>query len=160
MEKKEQKTFFFKALIITAFILLANIGVFFYKFGSNFTGYSVSEGILKSYNEISKTSKILLIAQWMAVLIVLVFIFVSDMGVRRKEIIDIKSKKIAEKSGTDLDTLYSVLQEKKKLRLSTIAKSFNVDEDIAMEWCKILESGNLAYIDYPGIGEPVIRLSK
>lgn len=156
---QEKKPLFLKTLLIAAFILLANFGFFAYNYRNNFSGFAISNGIEKTYSQISMTSKILFAVQWAFILLVLVFVLVRDVRVKSKgkEVSYIKANKVSGKSATDLDTLYSILQERGKLKLSTIAKAFNVDKDIAMEWCRILEAGNLASIDYPGVGEPVIK---
>ena len=64
---------------------------------------------------------------------------------------------MSEESKTDLDTLYNILKDKKQLRTSSIAKLFKVNKETALNWCKILESGNLAVLDYSS-GDPVVRV--
>lgn len=59
---------------------------------------------------------------------------------------------------TDLDVLYDLLKEEKRLSLSTIAKTFAVSNEVVESWCKILESGNLGEVHYPRLGEPELRL--
>lgn len=161
MTGKEGKSAFFKAIIVAGFILLANIGFFAYIYKNNFTGFSISsilDGFVKTSSGISQVSKIFFISQWVLILVILISVFVYDHIGKTKEIVEIKSKRVSGKFSTDLDTLYSILQDKKKLKISTISKAFNVSEEVAMDWCKILESGNLAVIDYPGVGQPVIKL--
>ena len=160
MKEKEEKPGFFKLLILAGFIFLANIGFFAYKYRGNFSGYAISEGIVKTYTGISPLSKILFASQWIAIFIALIFMLFRDKKLisRTSDIKAINLKRVSGKSATDLDALYSILQEKKKLKISTISKAFSINEDTAFEWCKILESGNLAVIDYPGVGEPVVKI--
>ena len=158
MKEKEEKPGFFKLLILAGFIFLANIGFFAYKYRGNFSGYAISEGIIKTYTGISPLSKILFASQWIVIFIALIFMLFRDRRLRKTDIQAISSKRALGKSATDLDTLYSILKEKKKLKISTISKAFNISKDTAFEWCKILESGNLAVIDYPGVGEPVVKI--
>lgn len=58
---------------------------------------------------------------------------------------------------TDFDILYKALRTFKKLTLSEIAQSFDIDEKKAEEWCKLLEDHKLAILHYPAIGEPELR---
>ena len=85
-----------------------------------------------------------------------------DKGVSedKKELKSINLDQVSRSSETDLDVLYKLLKEKGKLRISTIAKAFKVDKDLAMEWGKTLEEGKLAIIDYPRFSGPVIKLVK
>ncbi|MFH1711596.1 MAG: hypothetical protein ABH840_04755 [Nanoarchaeota archaeon] len=161
MKEKEEKPGFFKLLILAGFIFLANAGFFTYKYRGNFSGYAISDGIVKTYTGISPLSKIIFAVQWVVILLALTFMLFRDRRLksRTSDINAIHSKKLSGKSATDLDTLYSILQEKKKLKISTISKAFKINKDTAFEWCKILESGNLAVIDYPGIGEPVVKIT-
>jgi len=64
-----------------------------------------------------------------------------------------------EESGTSLDALYDLLQEKKIMRVEDIASHFSVSKELVMEWGKILEAGELATISSPRIGKPVIKLA-
>ena len=159
---KEENPIFRKVVLIVCIIFLANVGMLIYTFKSSstsFTGFSIGENISKTYASIPFSSKISLLIQWLLLLFVLIFAYIKDKGVksRKQELSGINLQKVAGK-GTDLDTLYALLQKKKQLRISTISKIFKINKDIAMDWCKTLESGNLAVIDYPGLGEPVVNL--
>ena len=68
------------------------------------------------------------------------------------------SKNPQKNSSTNLDDFYELLKERGKLEIPEIAKIFNIDEELAMDWCKILESGDLATIDSPRFGTPTIEL--
>jgi hypothetical protein len=59
---------------------------------------------------------------------------------------------------TDLDLLYSALKDNKRIKVSDIAQSFNVSEELVLEWGKILESGGLAEINYPRFGKAEISI--
>jgi hypothetical protein len=162
---KEEKPVFFKAILIVLFIILINLGVFFYFFGSGFstglTGMSIKKVINDAYTGLSKNSKIFLISQWSLLILFLIFAFVRDKLVVSKGRKVLKSDlKSLGKSKTDLDSLYSVLQKKKQLKILSISKAFKVKKSIAMKWCETLEEGNLAVIDYPTLGGPVLKLKK
>jgi len=160
---KEEKQIFSKVVVIIGIILLINMGLFFYRGKSpsgGLTGLSVKEMVTEVYKTTPFTLKIFLGAQWILLILLLIFAFREDRKVksRKKELEGIDLKKMTPKQGTDLDTLYNILKNKKQLRISTISKVFNINDKIAIEWCKILESGNLAILDYPGIGEPIVKL--
>ena len=45
----------------------------------------------------------------------------------------------------------------KEISIRDIGEIFKIKSDIALDWSKILEKGNLAIIDYPRFGRPVLR---
>ncbi len=160
---KEEKPIFSKVMVVLGAIFLVNIFSFFYKYGNfnkGFTGFSIAETLTKVL-DIPLSSKIFLLVQWAALIFLLFFTIIKDKGMksRKNELSGIDLKKVSKTSGTDLDALYKILQEKKELRISTISKLFHVDKDIATEWCKILESSNLVEIDYPRMSEPVVKIA-
>ena len=61
------------------------------------------------------------------------------------------------KTNTDLDLLYFLLREKKKLKIPTISKIFKIDKEKALEWCRILESHDYVIINYPSLSEPEVE---
>src|SRR3989344_179326 len=75
----------------------------------------------------------------------------------RKKVLDLRNFH-SSRTTTDLDALYEVLKEKKKLSLSTIANTFNISTALVYEWGKILENGGLAKIEYPRFKEPILTL--
>ena len=50
---------------------------------------------------------------------------------------------------TDLDILYKILKEKKRMRINLIAKTFEISEEQALDWGKILEDNKIATLEYP-----------
>jgi hypothetical protein len=115
-----------------------------------------------TYSKISPTSRILILVQWLAVLILAGFYLGKGILNLKKETknipskSEIKVKKI--KPETDLDLVYKLFQKEKILRLEIISKTFGVTDEVSMEWCKILESGKLIKISYPLVGDPKIEL--
>ena len=71
-----------------------------------------------------------------------------------------RTEKNTSKSKTDLDALYSELKDKKRIKISSISKAFGISKELALEWAKILESGDLASIEYPNMSEPIIVLNE
>ncbi len=164
VKRRGEKTLFLRVLFVSAFLFIINLGGYAFKFGGlsgGITGFSVGDTFIKAYQEISFTARVFLIVQWGVVLVLLLVISVRDKGVksRKKELEGIDINKVSQK-GTDLDVLYKILESKKQVRVSTIAKTFKVKKDTALNWAKMLESSNLATIEYPGFGgEPVLKIS-
>ena len=161
---KEEKLVFHRVFLAVIFIFSAGVIIFFYKYGNfnkGLTGLSIKETFSDAYTNLPQSSKIFLVIQWGILIFVLIFSYIKDKKIilGKNELAGIDLKKMSEKQGTDLDTLYNLLQTKKKLNLSTISRVFNIDEEVAIEWCKILEYGNLAVIDYSA-GSPLIRLNE
>ncbi len=163
---KGEKTISSRVVIIVVFILLINVfGLLFnygnLRFNKTLTGNSIVNTLSKTYGTMPFLSKIFFIVQWSALFLVIFIALFRDKGIinRKKEIAGVDLSKMSKNSKTDLDTLYNIIQNKKEIRVSTISKLFKVNKDVAMEWCRILESGNLAVIDYPGFGEPVVKLA-
>jgi hypothetical protein len=160
---KEEKPIFLKVFLVIVIILIINLFFFSLKLrGKPMTGMTIGDKIYEAYGEISLSSKIFLGAQWLVLLVILMGIFIKDRNLRSKgaeeELDGIDMDSMSEKNGTDLDTLYNILKEKKKMRISNIAKIFKVKKEVAMEWCKILESGNLITFEYISAKEPVARI--
>ena len=61
---------------------------------------------------------------------------------------------------TDIDILYKMLKEKKNISLSEISKAFNINKELALEWCKTLETAELAEIQYSTFKEVVLTLKE
>lgn len=161
---KEEKLVFYRVFLAVIFIFSAGVIIFFYKYGNfnkGLTGLSIKETFSDAYTNIPQSSKIFLAIQWGILIFILMLSYIRDKKIilGKNEFAEIDLKKMSEKQGTDLDILYNLLQNKKKLNLSTISRVFNINEEVAMEWCRILESGNLAVIDYPAEG-PLVRLNE
>jgi len=160
---KEAKPVFLKVFLIVAVILVINLAFLFYFYGGlsgGMTGFSIGGSFSKIYAEMPQYSKIFIAFEWTILIFILIGAFIRDIGVKRNEVAGIDIGDMTGKTGTDLDKLYSILQNKNQVRISTISKAFKVNKEIAMGWCKILESGNLAVIDYPGVGEPILKLNE
>lgn len=162
-EDKEDNLNFKRISKIVVIVFFINIAAFILKIGKNIkgvTGMSI-KSLSQTYTEIPTPSKIFLIIQWILLIGLLLFVSMRDKRIKtaKQDAVGINIKKMSSKNGTDLDTLYNLLKKRKQVRISTIEKLFNIKKNTAMEWCKILESGNLAVIDYPA-GGPVLKISK
>ena len=168
---KGERKLFLRVFAVVVLIFFINIAVFFIKFGdiddgseavnqSGFTGLSVGEDVADLYISLPFVSKIFLMVQWGLLLLLLIYVGFRDKEVSKNqnELAGLDLNQIRKKSETDLDALYTLLKQKQQLRVATVSKAFDIKEDLAMEWGKILESGRLAYIDYPKFGGPLIRV--
>ena len=68
-------------------------------------------------------------------------------------------KRIGNRARTDIDKLYSLLKRKKSLKLGEIVDTFGINQEQALDWCKILENNELVTINYPTFAEPEIEIS-
>jgi hypothetical protein len=161
--KKEDGLLFPRILLIALVAFFLNIINLMYRFkkqAPSLTGFSVVSKVGEVYSSLPTTSKLVLFLQLGVFILILLYAAFKDRGVLedRKELDEIDLKETAKQSETDLDTLYKLLKEKNKLRISTIAKAFKINKDLAMEWGKTLEEGGLAIIDYPRFTGPVLKL--
>jgi DeoR/GlpR family transcriptional regulator of sugar metabolism len=53
---------------------------------------------------------------------------------------------------TRLDSIYEEVKKNKKLPLTEIAQKFDVSEEQAESWAKLLESQGLVMLSYPAVG--------
>lgn len=58
---------------------------------------------------------------------------------------------------TGIDTLYSMVKEKKSLGAVEAAKSLKVSEETVTEWANIMEEHEMLRVHYPLFGRPVLR---
>lgn len=158
-----------KVLLVLLFFVLMNVGFWSYssyKNGGEFsssgglTGMSITDSVKATFVGLSLTQKIVFFIQLFVVLLIIFFLVAREIGKRRRNDEISRSSVVAgsKGKGTDLDSLYAALKQKKKIHLSSISRGFKVSRDTAMEWCKILESSNLASIEYPALGESYIRI--
>ncbi len=159
--EKERGLIFWKTSLIAVFLVFANFGIYFFNGKNSITGFSIKSSFQDIYANLSLTSKILIISVFVLLILAVIIAFFKDRKTIkvRNENLKLAVSKKSDSSKTDLDSLYSLLKEKKQIKLISLPKAFNVDENIIMEWCKILESSNLASIEYPGIrGKPILVL--
>jgi len=58
---------------------------------------------------------------------------------------------------TDFDRLVDLVNQKEVVKLSDVAKKFNINQKQAEEWGKILDARNLLHLHYPAFGGPELR---
>ncbi len=137
----------------------------FYQSGSpsfNIFGSTLLENYNQKYFFYSLPSKITLIFE-LSLLIFFLFMLTvlnKNDGKDEKYLMDLKEKYLKEKHTTDLDILYNILKEKKRLEIGKIPKLFAITKLDAENWSEILESGNLAVIHAPKIGDRELVLNE
>lgn len=62
-----------------------------------------------------------------------------------------------DKYETDIDKLYRIVDKYKIVKLSEVKKVFNITNEKAEEWAKILETHDLIKIHYPPFGEAELK---
>ena len=64
--------------------------------------------------------------------------------------------KLAQKTETQLDVLYDLLEKNNSLKLTYIMQTFSINKEEAIEWCNILMGSGLAELKYPAFGDPIL----
>lgn len=162
---KEEKPLFPRILLVVVIAFFLNIINLVYKLkklSPSLTGFSVIVKVGEMYSSLPTTLKAILFIQWGVFIVLLLYAAFKDKGISedKNELKALNLKEISKSSETDLDVLYKLLKEKNKLRISTIAKAFKIDKDLAMEWGKTMEESKLVVIDYPRFSGPVLKLAK
>src|SRR3989338_5627907 len=169
----KRSRFLFMFAVVLIFIPIVHTTGHFYFFGTGIQGFretglsglsvgerDVGEDATGIYSIDSSISQIIVIGEWIAVFMFMIIAFARSRSRSRDEFNELKISlgKIKGERDTDLDKLYGALQERKRIGFGVIAKAFNVHGKVVHEWAKILESGKLANIDYPRVGDPEIVL--
>ena len=148
---------------VVGLLVLALVGFYIFEgvgFVNAVSGNFVSVKVTQIYETSSFDNRLSLLFKFVAGIIIVVLIFLIIRKIRKKRD-SIKQDFFKEKTGasrTDLDTLYEVLKRKKKVNMYDVERAFKIDSKVAIEWAKILENGDLAVIDYPRFGKPVLLL--
>ena len=153
---KEEKPIFLRTFSIVLILLVIEAGLI-YLASIKDIHYLTGLSILTENFSIPPT---FLLIQVPVILFILIFAYIRSKGIqkRKMEIREIDVQQFSKKSKTELDALYNILKTKKELSIRSIANLFKIEEDLAMEWARILESGELVTIDYPGFGVPRVFL--
>ncbi|MCH7850438.1 MAG: hypothetical protein IH845_02235 [Nanoarchaeota archaeon] len=143
MEKviKEEKPIFLKIFSVILIILVTESIAIFYAARKGFP-----------------IPKVLLILQIPLIIFMLGFAYIKNRRIWKRKIDEygINLSVISKNSKTDLDAFYTILKNKKEISVISVSNLFKIKEDLAMEWSRILESGGLATIEYPGFGSPKV----
>lgn len=128
---------------------------------SSVSGLVIAEENKEETNGINLKEKIILGAEWVLVMaIFLKLIIQNSMEIKEYDLTITKEKAKKEITRTDLDTLYNLLKEKKKIPVKALTIFFKVDEIIIISWAKVLEEAGLITIHYPNFGHPILILNE
>src|SRR3989344_9070373 len=171
MKKRGHVSIYGILLTVVFAIALTNTGIYFILDNktnqTTISGLAIENSSESAENQIiqppartNKTSQFIIIIEWTVLVLVILAGFAFEKMHHKKEdqnYIELHLPQ-KEKGKTDLDLLYDLLKEKKKIKVWAIAKLFNVSEDIVLEWARILEAGNLALLNYPKFGDAEVAL--
>ncbi len=150
--------------LVVLFLIVAAWPILSYKIKSpsgSITGNSIKEVIGDFYETSSVNKRIFILSQIILFIVVIAAIFLIVSKFRTHVVLkknDFMVSDGSKRSHTDLDILYQMLKKKGEINMQDIESAFNINSDIALGWSKILESGDLAELDYPRFGKPVLRL--
>jgi hypothetical protein len=115
----------------------------------------VGEKIQEGYPINAPVSRAIVIVQWVLVFVVAAGFYASSRIKLNRDCWDLRRMKKSQNrgDGTDLDVLYELLKEKKRIKFEVISKVFNIDDDLVRDWSRMLEESNLAFVDYPSFGD-------
>jgi len=161
MEKK-------RGIAITAVMVLIlsslNLFLFFNKKGPSYS--SLSGMFVQEIPELPLNMDISLVAfvgQWIILLLIIILTYTKFLKHKKNEVTKgdynaVKQKKT--KAGTDMDVLYNLLKNKKRLNTKAVSELFKIPKEKALEWAKILENHDLAIVEYPTFSDPEIILNE
>jgi len=150
--------------LVVLFLIIAAWPVLSYKINSpseSITGNSIREVVGDFYETSSVNKRIFILSQIVLFIVIIVAIFVIISKFRTHVVLrkaDFMVSDGSKRSHTDLDILYQMLKKRGEINMQDIESAFNVNPDIALGWSKVLENGDLAELDYPRFGKPVLRL--
>lgn len=154
-----EKSYNHRALVLAFIFLFVNFAVYFFKFRTEISGNAISD-ILNFSGELS-AGLVIFILQWFALVIFVIVLYIRHLRRKVKVNNNINLNNFSaiknSKSGTDMDVLYLILEEKGELNISMISELFKVNKEKALGWCKILEEHNLAHLAYPAFSEPILK---
>ncbi len=154
----------FLAFLVGLFLVTMSWPYLSYQAGDNdvsITGNSIREAVDIFYETSSLNQRIFILSQIFLLIIIVIAAFIVVRKFKTKEKLvktDYVVKNEERRSRTDLDVLYEMLKRKKEIDLEDVEGAFKVAPDIALGWAKVLENGDLAEVDYPRFGKPVLRL--
>ncbi len=151
-------------ILVGLFLVVANWPYLYHYFSAvtgAITGNSIKEVIGTFYETSSISQRIFILSQIILLIIIVVAVFIiakrvsSKGNLTKKDYITTGENR---RSRTDLDVLYEMLKKRKEIRMESVEQAFRVKPGIALEWFKVLENGELAEINYPRFGKPMLSL--
>jgi uncharacterized membrane protein len=151
-------------LLVGLFLVVVSWPYLFYDVESRDGGISGNSirDVLGSFYEMSSINqRIFILVQVVLLIVIVIAVFFIVRKFRHKQTFskgDYVVKDGGKRSRTDLDVLYEMLKKRKEIDLEDVERVFKVSSEVALGWAKVLENGELAEIDYPRFGKPVLRL--
>lgn len=153
---------FFVLFLVIVLVIAAAHSVYYL---GGFDGLGISGSVVDdsevdgivSFSPRSSLSRVILFIEWEAIVLLFIFVLLRRKNLTKKELQELTFLKQNIKNEgltTDIDNLNQLLKKKGRARLSTVAKLYNINKDIAMGWGKTLEAAHLAVIEYPRFSEP------
>ena len=126
------------------------------------SGLAIAKDLKYSHPNSSGLSFSIIGIEWLVLVTMIIFFVVNQKISLKTQEVSYRIKRNYNKysTKTDLDLFYELLINYNQLNISTAAKLFNVEKENIIEWGNILESKNLAYVDYPSIGEARVMLRR
>ncbi|MDP4040006.1 MAG: hypothetical protein Q8P57_05505 [Candidatus Pacearchaeota archaeon] len=175
MEKRGTHRFAKIGIFLLIIISISHLSIHYLIYGTGIQGFAKNgiSGIAVGETQIFQETQInsiksifgapgkslmIILVEWVLLATFTTFTLVKHKINIRSEIASIDLEKRYKKSPnkTDLDILYDMLQENESISLSAISKIFRVNKETALQWTETLESGRLAYLKYPRMGEPLL----
>lgn len=162
---KKEGRFLSMALALLVLVIAIHSTVHFSAYGASISGFAVDGQETNGQSSsplVFSGSLVFLVLEWAVLIGGLIYSYTQvrlAMNQEYHELSAIKNKPLS-KNATDIDKMYAFLKEKKSLRVATIAKVFEVDQELVENWAKTLETANFAILTYPRIGGPKILLKE
>ena len=164
MKKKSSRIGRAMLIILTMIILISSHLYYLFDkplnlklFSNGISGKAIMDEIDQKKIEINFKERIILGVEWILVIMIFLRLLIQSKARFKEYEVVITHERLKQGiSNTDLDTLYSMLKEKKKLPVKALAIYFKVDESTIISWARILEEANLLTIHYPSFSHPIL----
>ena len=169
MIKKRANTKWLKlvAEIITLLVLTHTFYIFYssnkQELQVGISGSTVTEETSEASTNLATNKRLILGGEWLLVISILIVTLIKakmELQTVVDEVIITPQKTRPSISRTDIDSMYDIVKEKKRLKVRTLAKYFKVDDNTILEWARVLEEENLITVHSPTIGDPQIILNE
>ena len=134
-------------IVITSIVLILSLANLFATYLGFYESFPEISDFLSStliiQNKQFPMTNIVLASSLLLILISAIILLISLIKQKKHKILQKAYLDIKEKHGkfnTDLDALYSLILNNKKMKLSEISKAFNLEDEKSLEWLKILEN--------------------
>ena len=152
-------------LLMGLFVLVfSSVNLYFY-FNKGKNSYNAISGMITG-NELVGSLNVSLMAfilQWVILIIIVLFSYAKFVQKKKKdEVLEAEIPRVTTSGDleTEIDILYRLIKEKRRLTLTAITNAFNINKDKALEWARILEDHDLVMIEYPAFSDPEVEIKE